>query len=648
MAEPAAFKYRAFISYSHADTSWVKWLHRGLEGFRIDKDLVGREMPTGQIPKTLRPIFRDRADFTAGLTLTDQTLAVLDASAALIVICSPASAKSRYVNEELRLFKSRHPERPVIPLIVDGKPGDPELECFPPSLKFKLGSDGQITAEVAEILAADAREEGDGKNLALAKMVAGLLGVSADEVFRRAERERRRRQQRWIAGLSAVALALAGLAVWAEINRREAVAQRAVAEEQKKIANERRQEAERNFEVAKQGANSLVFDIAQALRDQQGMRTETVRKILGTAEQVIDKLVTKSQDNPELLHVQAAMLNEFAQTYAAQGDTAKEEESARKTLAIAERLARTDPANATWQNDLSVAHISLGDALFDQGNLGAALKTYQDSVAISEQLPKAQGGTPDWQRKLGPAYERIGGALVTQGNLPDALKAYQKSLAIIGSLAEEEPGNLEWQGDLAVLNDKVGHVLESQGDLASALKTYGEGLDIRERLAKTDPGNADWQYELGISHERIGDVLVARGDLAGALKSYQVKESIISGLAKTDPDNAGWQHDLSIAYTKIGDAQVAQGKLTDALDTYQAGLAIAKRLAKADSGNARWQRHLAAFYSRIGPLLLAQGDPAQALKSYQESRAITEGLANSDPTNLEWQHDLSITVRQAW
>src|SRR3990172_3271451 len=177
MSEPVSLKYRAFISYSHADTNWARWLHRGLEGFRIDKDLAGRETSAGTIPKALRPIFRDRDDFTAGHTLTDQTLAALDASAALIAICSPSSAKSQYVNEEIRLFKSRHPDRPVIPLIVGGKPGDPELECFPPSLKFRVEADGKITDEPVEVLAADAREEGDGKSLALAKVVAGLLGV---------------------------------------------------------------------------------------------------------------------------------------------------------------------------------------------------------------------------------------------------------------------------------------------------------------------------------------------------------------------------------------------------------------------------------------------------------------------------------------
>ena len=120
MAETVPFKYRAFLSYSHRDTGWAKWLHARLESFRIDKDLIGRETPVGPVPKTLRPIFRDREDFSGGHTLTDATVAALDASAALIVLCSTVSAGRPAVNEEVRLFRSRHPERPVIPVIIEG------------------------------------------------------------------------------------------------------------------------------------------------------------------------------------------------------------------------------------------------------------------------------------------------------------------------------------------------------------------------------------------------------------------------------------------------------------------------------------------------------------------------------------------------
>jgi cell division protein FtsB len=226
MPEPIAFKYRAFISYSHADTSWAKWLHTKLEGFRIDKDLVGRETATGQIPKTLRPIFRDRDDFTAGHTLSEQTLAALDASHALIVICSLASAKSHYVGEEIRLFKSRHPERPVVPVIVGGIPDDPKDECFSPALKFNVTRQGKITETPDEPLAADVREEGDGKNLALAKVVAGLLGLSSDDIFRRAERERRRQGRiRSAIGLVIGALVtIGGFLAWQSHQQRQTIA----------------------------------------------------------------------------------------------------------------------------------------------------------------------------------------------------------------------------------------------------------------------------------------------------------------------------------------------------------------------------------------------------------------------------------------
>ncbi|HEX4861088.1 MAG TPA: hypothetical protein VFV07_07605, partial [Rhizomicrobium sp.] len=56
------FKYRAFISYSHADTAWVDWLHRALESYRVPRGLAGMATSGGAIPARLYPIYRDRAE----------------------------------------------------------------------------------------------------------------------------------------------------------------------------------------------------------------------------------------------------------------------------------------------------------------------------------------------------------------------------------------------------------------------------------------------------------------------------------------------------------------------------------------------------------------------------------------------------------
>jgi hypothetical protein len=207
-----AIKYRAFLSYSHRDAAWGKWLHGVLERYRIDKDLAGRQTATGAVPKTLCPIFRDREDFPAGHSLTEQTLAALEASQFLIVLCSPDAARSKYVNEEIRRFKSMGRADRVIPVIVDGEPNDSERECFPPALRFKVGPDGALTEEREEPIAADARPERDGKEIAKLKVVAGLLGLGLDEVVRRAERARQRRN-RLLASSAVVFLFLAGSAI---------------------------------------------------------------------------------------------------------------------------------------------------------------------------------------------------------------------------------------------------------------------------------------------------------------------------------------------------------------------------------------------------------------------------------------------------
>ena len=72
MAEYTALKYRVFLSYSHRDAAWGRWLRAALEAYRIDKDLVGRPTPAGPVPKTLRPIFSGRDGYLIGDPLPER------------------------------------------------------------------------------------------------------------------------------------------------------------------------------------------------------------------------------------------------------------------------------------------------------------------------------------------------------------------------------------------------------------------------------------------------------------------------------------------------------------------------------------------------------------------------------------------------
>ena len=57
----AARRYRAFLSYSHADARWARRLSRALEGYRLPATLVGTNNRMGQaLERGLGKVFRDR------------------------------------------------------------------------------------------------------------------------------------------------------------------------------------------------------------------------------------------------------------------------------------------------------------------------------------------------------------------------------------------------------------------------------------------------------------------------------------------------------------------------------------------------------------------------------------------------------------
>ena len=222
------YKYQAFISYSHADEAWSVWLHQKLERYRVPSRLVGRPGSHGPVPPRIGRCFRDQAELSAASHLGEVLQQALRDSEVLIVICSPRSASSHWVNEEIKFFRKLGRGDSIYALIVDGEPNakDAAQECFPPAL---LHSDDN--SDLHEPLAADARERADGKTDGFLKLAAGILGVEFDELRQRERRRRARFTAILVAGSLSVALVTTLLAISAYHARNEATHRRQQADE---------------------------------------------------------------------------------------------------------------------------------------------------------------------------------------------------------------------------------------------------------------------------------------------------------------------------------------------------------------------------------------------------------------------------------
>ena len=96
--------YRAFFSCARADDRIANWLPRQLDTYCAPKALVGVEGVLGPVPTKLHPIFRDRTDLQAGGHVDGALQQALEESETLIVLCTPTSAKSHWVNHECETF----------------------------------------------------------------------------------------------------------------------------------------------------------------------------------------------------------------------------------------------------------------------------------------------------------------------------------------------------------------------------------------------------------------------------------------------------------------------------------------------------------------------------------------------------------------
>ena len=195
-------EYFAFISYQRKDEEWADRLRSKLEHYRLPSSVRKQD---ASLPKEIRPIFRDALELAGGV-LAKEIEAALQQSKFLIVICSPNSAKSPWVNKEIQTFIDLGREDRIIPFIIDGTPfsDNEETECFPPALRS--------LKDERELLGININEM--GRDAAAVKVVARMFGLKFDTLWQRHEREKKRKKNRIITVLLLFLFAVCGITAW--------------------------------------------------------------------------------------------------------------------------------------------------------------------------------------------------------------------------------------------------------------------------------------------------------------------------------------------------------------------------------------------------------------------------------------------------
>ena len=610
-----AKEYRAFISYSHRDSRWAAWLHKSLEGYHPPKELVGTVTERGAVPKRLAPVFRDRDELASATDLGTLLRAALAGSACQVVVCSPAAAKSQWVNEEILQFKRLGREDRIFCLIVGGEPNATDLpgredeECFPHALRFRIGADGQLTTERTEPIAADARPGKDGRGNALLKLIAGLLGVGFDALRRREQQRRYRRLVAFSVAAAGGMILTSGLAAYALIERAAAQRQTVRAEAEARTANLTTKflvdlfrisdpsEARGNTVTAREMLDKGAARVDSELASEPAIHARlldtlgTVYMGLGLydkARPLLDRAVATRQrltdrDPLEL----AASLSHSGDLLMLQAEYDKAEKAYREAI----RIDSARPADRASQEALAAAEYGLGTLLTEEGRPADAATNLRNALALQQSLYGANNA--DVARTL----KDLAMAIANGGDLNAAIPVMQQAVDMQRTLRGDEP-----HPDFAETLTDMGNLLQSHGEVAAEERYFREALAMKQRLL------GDRHPEVANGLEMVASALQDRHQFDEAERLYRQSLEMRRELLGAD------HPDVAHSVFNLASLQFDRGETALALANAHEALRIFRKAYPPDHPSTAFALNVIGFWqTEAGNYADADRDIAEAL-----------------------------------
>jgi tetratricopeptide (TPR) repeat protein len=660
-------KYRAFISYSSKDRLIGERFHRALERYKIPKPLRGRRTTVGEVPKRLTPIFRDRSDLEASTDLALRIRSGLESSQSLIPLCSPFSAASKWVNQEIVTFKRLGRTEHIIPVLVSGDPIEYHPAAapngaFPPALMREpdeLDPDGGLTERrTPEPFAPDLREVhgdgsgGDGFELAKLKVIARLIDVPLAELTQRqAEVERRDRRIITAVALVMLLFALAATAGgWFAWNKN--------LEAQARLGDA--------IDMA-----ARQVDAAASYRDRYGVPGRVLQELLDSAQRDFSDLINDVGETPQIQLQRARLALRFADLYDVIGDftgRSKMLAAADKDLEALE--TRTDEATLTViktilqklgltatvsrhiiaRERLRYWHERAADAILAK-QYPAALKAARNAAEIAGRQAEADASDTTWKRDLARTHLLTADVYYRAGDLSASKSVYQSTIPeLIAS------GDIPSRADLLTAYSNLATTVVELDERQEAFGYQERAVATAREILRSDSDKTDAKRTLAVALTRLGDMaLAANMNPEDALRSYFEARAAFEDLVGVDPLRVDWHRDryvflerISSAHLQLGRLEAANADLTDAIKTIE-------RLLRIDPKNLDWRRDETVLYERLGQIRLTQSQQArhantqqqylsEAIAALEHSVAGRQELLRQTPEDMIAKHDLSMAL----
>ncbi|MBI4910380.1 MAG: serine/threonine protein kinase [Acidobacteria bacterium] len=387
---------------------------------------------------------------------------------------------------------------------------------------------------------------------------------------------------------------------------------------QARIARMERERAEQQFFETRQLANTLLFEVHDAIKDLPGS-TKARAFLIQRSLKYLDRISAASPGN-------AALQLELAEGYKRLGDVqgkasdAHLGEYASATKSYAKALALLKSSSNPVLDRQRRRLMAMTQLRFEK------LEETEQAIQILESLRDTGRGDTAPLGDLAAGYGSMADLMVERRELPKALEFRVKEWTLQKQILEKDSRNIVATRNYALASKKLGGLLWKLGRLTEARGYYQTALRLEEGWAALDPSNTDAKAAISYSHSDIGFMLREEKKPREALEHYRTTVKIREELAAMDPNNARAKLSLVSAYWRTASVSVVAGDRETAWDLLAKAVRALAQSKSPAPGSKASRAELANVYSVYGESHAAGGDRANARLWYERSKKVLTDL----------------------
>ena len=318
-----------------------------------------------------------------------------------------------------------------------------------------------------------------------------------------------------------------------------------------RVAHQEREIAERRFELARQVAGSLLYEVHDGIEDLAGA-TPARELLLRRSLQYLDAL---SKEAGSSVPLQRDLANGYERAAILQG----------------------------------------APGMANLGSSQSARRTMQNALALRQRVLATNPRSVDFRRELARTHREF----VSLSKDKDMLPHAQASLALIEKLRLERPDDTTLLSEQALSEHSVAFALTMAARYPEAIAYYRSALSHSAFSDSSD---------VALYRKRLGALLIKTDSLTEALGEYRAAATVDEQRVRENPADARAQMDLSYDYSDRAYILRLMKNHKEAVDLYRKAKKIRVNMAAADRRDLRAAGALASVSWRLGQALADAGD----------------------------------------